>query len=471
MEKINIPCSKIRLYLDTLGMNKDLQDVILDIDNKILSLKKQGMLDRPEPVKVNNFKVYDKTLKKRVFISNSHEKEYQAALTEYSNKLVKWEKYVSKEYMVTKSAYKCVKLLEEVQLLLQINTENTKSKATELLTFLQKYKPIDLIITKNIKESVEEFEVRKKSTEWHPQTFSYFIKEAITVTSIGKIISSIKAQYTDIELFISKYKYSKSKERFNKDGIKVIAELASGIITELVSSSITNARYEGSRKVLPEYIVSDDSKSLYHFYKNLPQYKIIQERNLRKKQYEKECIELKNIELKKKIDDYKAQGKIFNYNKDMPNFSNIKAFKDKELFEGFAVVKTTETQSQQSRSKYLWKNIDFWEETNKRSFVIYIKKHFDTILQDYEIDLSKMDNQALSVPPSTIIIINNIIVEFLKYLLPRLESLKQLFNDKKTTDCKMVLFIIKMILMQDNVSKLEDNQLFIYNKLKEVLDK
>ena len=471
MEYQTIPKNpRIRMYLDSLGMNKQIQVDIQQVNEKILDLKKLNSPIKPLFVKKSEYTKITQD-RKRPFITTDHEKQYNENVAKYEKEYNTWNQYVSKEYMMTKSAHKCITLLEKLKIALGSSNEKVKSESLQITDTLQKTSPVDTIVKRFPKETLDEFSVRKAKLSWHPASFGIFIKEKnVGVANIDKITADIKTTYPQVELFLSKRSHMKDKERFSDDGISIIAQTAGNIMKELISSSISNARRDGSKKINPEHIISSNNTIFQHFYKQLPQYKIIEERERRRSKYENECIIFKNNEVKKRIEDFKLQKKEFNPNKDIPKFENIKDFKDKEVFDGFAVIHEKLNAKQQVRSIYKWNGIDYWKNEEETSFIIYSKKYFDEILKDCEIDFSnKSTSCGLKVSSATNIIINNIVIEFLKYLIPRFEHIKELCGNKKTTDGKMVLHVIKTILMQNEVSEMSEDQDYIYRELEKHL--
>lgn len=466
-----LPKTRIRLYLDTYGMNKGIQSDIDEVDKKILELKKLNGTVKPVNVKKSDYTKKNEGSNTKSFKSSAHEKQYTDALESYKKEFDVWNNYVSKEFMIAKSAHKCVLLLERFKQLLEIGGDKYKEELTEIANTLKSVSPKELLVKKYPKETTEDFETRKKAVVWHPASFSEFIKEKqpIGLGNIDKIIADIKTTHKDVDLFLNKRSYARDKERFSDEGVTIITKTVEDIMKELIALSISNARADGSKKVLPEHIVSDESNLFYTFYELLPQYRLIQERTQRKLEYEKECVVLKNTEVKKLMDECKRQNRDFNVRTDLPKFENIKSFEESEVSNGFAVKTEKENKNGQKRVSYKWKGIDTWDESCESSFVIYSKGYFDDLLKDCEIDFSSESTSCLlKVSSSTHMVINNVVIEFLNYLLPRLTDLKKLFGDKKTTDGKMVLFVIKNILSQ-RVIDLTPTQRHVYSELEKLM--
>ena len=466
-----VPKTRIRLHLDTYGMNKGIQSDIDGVNKKILELKKLGGSDKPVNIKKCDYTKKNEGSNAKSFKSSSHEKQYYDAIEEYKKDFDVWNNYVSKEFMVAKSAHKCVLLLERFKQLLEIGGDKHKDELTEIANTLKNVSPKEILVKKYPKETVEDFDKRKKALTWHPASFSEFIKEKqpIGLGNIDKIINTIKMTHNNIDLFLNKRSYARDKERFSDEGVTIITKIVEDIMKEIIAIGINNARLDGSKKVLPEHIVSDESNLFYTFYELLPQYRLVQERIQRKTEYEKECITLKNTEVKKLMDECKRQNRDFNVRTDLPKFENIKSFEEKEVSDGLAIKNEKENKNGQKRISYKWKGIDIWDSPYESSFVIYSKGYFDDLLKDCEIDYSNESTSCvLKVSSSTHMVINNVVIEFLNYLLPRLTDLKKLFGDKKTTDGKMVLFVIKNILSQ-RVIDLTPTQRYAYSELEKLI--
>lgn len=469
MESRGLPKTRIRLYLDEYGMNKNIQVGIEEVNSKILQLKKLGGPSKPTTIKRLDYTKKDEGSSTKSFITSGHEQQYINALEKYKKDFDMWNSYISKEYMVAKSAHKCITLLSNLKQLLD-NPTNNKDEITEITTTLQKVKPGDLLIKKYPKEEVSDFVARKNATTWEPATFSEFIKEkSVSVNNIPTIVDHIKSSYSNVELFLLKRDYSNDKKRFSKEGVEIVTKTVEGIMRELIVTSIENARESGSKKVLPEHIMSTSDKLYYNFYELLPQYRILQERRERKTKYETECAASKNAEVKKLMEDFKRQDRDFNARKDLPSFDNIKSFEEKEEIDGFVDRIEKVNNKGQTRITYKWKQIETWDVDNESSFVIYSKNYFDEFLKCYEIDFSKESTSCiLKVASATHKVINNLVIEFLNYLIPRLEDTKKLCGNKKTTDGKMVLYVIKNILSQ-RVIELTDTQRYVYSELEKLM--
>lgn len=427
---VAISPARIRGFLDSRGINKAIEDKLEKVKDQLGKLKKAGG------------PVLPKTLSKE-------EKENEALKTKYTEEVKRHHDYVSESYKTLETVYGLCKLLFKVHPLLLKKrdagkqTDNQLKELEELLFQIQ-----DKPVPKKASESEEAYKARAEKFErsgYGPLVGSTDVTNADAVQALA---NKLKAEHSDISLFLQRDELSKSRIRFNDPAAVALAVAMELAVEEFIEHGMDKTRESQKKTIQPDHCVSSGMEecSWYVFFRDLPHLKAVLDRQKRKLDY----VQEKEKEKAKLIQKARIKSKKAKENYKRPKFS-YPSFPEDEVAKGHAVQNTVTgvdaEGSTVTKVQYQWYGIDIdHHPVDDTTFSFYVQqvckkiinRRAETTPEFLEIKISNNIRKFFS----------DLIIDFIARISPQIMLLIEAM-DVKTVDHFVVKQALKMMLTQN----------------------
>ena len=317
--------ARIRRFIDSLGINKEVEEKLKECKNEINKVKKMGA---PTVFEIPKNEKNNSELK---------------ALHEQSLKL--YQEYKSDTYKELNDRYKAFKCLQKWLNILKRNP-NLTSNSDE---------------SKNITDDLKKYEHLFQGVDLK------------NVNQIEELILKLRF-YSGMNLLLEKDEISKQRIRFNDPAAVAIATAMELGIEELLELGMKNILKSQKKTLQPDNCIIGDMSNCnwFSFFKNLPHLNALLDRQKRKMEYnlEREKEKQKHI-LRSKKDKSRRSGNT-------KSKFEFPSFNDYEVSKGFARKFETKDKDETPKPYYQWYRIDIDEvqkdDNDLTNFHFYIQQ-------------------------------------------------------------------------------------------------
>lgn len=442
---ITISPPRLRYFLDSLGINSDIEEKLREPNSALFELRKKDGPEVPKPLNQLSRNATDEEKKR-----HADEK------TKYMEELKKYSDYTSPEYKKNQNVYQLCKVLMKVHsLLLKKNLNN--NQRTEL------NECYDLLMDKISRKTNETDEEYKKRVDEH-KAFEY--KSLIGKTNfkdpdeIQNFISRMKKEYPNLIHFFNHDEYSKTKIRFNDPAMIAIAVAMEMGIEELIEWGIRYMNQINKKTLQPEHCIGEikeDNEILspkeeciwFVLFRHLPHLKALVDRRKRRLDFESEKKTRRSIR-KKKRHDTNAFDSFAEYE------ANTKDKDGKYYARKVEVPSTDKDGNETVRYIYEWKGIDYednaTDEDDEDEFEARDFRHYIGELCKKVIKRTKSENETdIKVSDHFRCFFSNIIIDFIVYIAPQIRILINMMNIKTVT-ADIIKAVLKLIICREYIS-------------------
>lgn len=446
---------RIRRYLDTLGINKIIAETSDKIKEEIMQIKKEGFGEKP---------VAPESIRKDA--PESVKSKHAEDKARFEEAMKKYNEYTSERYKKLEVAYKFCKILIKLRGLM-VKTKRNINQEKEM----ESYKIIlsDKPAPKKEKETEETY--KKRVSEFVAPKYVALLGDTDVQDedALATLINKVKFENKGIELFFKRDEQSKSRVRFNDAAAVALATAMELGIDELLEYGMTETFKAQKKTLQPDHVVSPNVVNCdwYPFFKDLPHFKAISDRQSRKLQW----ITSRDKEKQKVVMKAKVKAKREGKNFVKPKFE-FPTFPESEVNNGYARKVDYKDAGGNDKFYYVWDSIDEdfdQEENDDPNFNFYIQQLCKRIISE------KSDgglNSFLEIKVSTNIkkFCSDLIVDFIARISPLIRILINAM-DVKTVDHEIIKNALKIILVSSYPSatgyvELSEN----HSKLFELID-
>lgn len=453
--------ARIRNFIDTQGINHDVEQKLTVVKDKIHAIMKEGGPQKP---------VAPESLKKDA--SELQKTKHEEARNKYEAELAKYNDFQSERYRKVETVYKLCKKLNKVHgLLLKDKRNANQEKELEDLRAVVH----DKLPARKSKETEEVYS--RKVKEFKPEGYKHYVADTDlhNADATQNLINKLKKDYPDVTLFLQKDEVSRSRIRFNDAGAVTIATAMELGIEELLEHGIENTIKSEKKTIQPDHCVSPglDKCKWYLLFRNLPHLRAVLERQERKAEYDSSKKEQKKKAIQKAKSDAKRHQKPYQ----KPKLTQA-TFQETEVVKNYAVKTEVTTVDDKGANVvkvyYNWYGIDIEREDTSElysgiNFNFYIGQLCKKVIKR----LSEIDTDYQDIKISTNIrkFFSDLIIDFISRISPQIRLLIDAM-DVKTVDHNVIKTVLKMMVVDNYHSstglvKLDDEHESLFKQIDE----
>lgn len=440
--------TRIRKFLDVLGLNKEIEEKLEKLNLELQKIKKESGPKEPEKPKKPE---KDSTGQ----VPEFQKTRYLEQKEHYKLELKKYNDFESEKYSKLEEIHELSKTLNKLYHLLTktgTKTEIQQREQDNLLSLIREE-------PKKFESDTEEVYLRKLNKH------KYF-KRLLEHTnlnnsnSIQETLDKFKQNHPELELFSQRDELSKSRIRFNDPSAVALSTLLELALGELIEFGM-NRTLETQKKTLqPDHFVDENIPGSWGmFYKNLPHFKAILERQKRKQNYLEERDKEKQKLVIRERTKAKREKKTYKRKK-----FEYATFQDVEVKNGFAkIVPNPNSKSEKVVNLYQWFGIDTETEVpgselvlnlsdrpDASDFNFYVQQVCKKIISD-RAETDNIDFEEIKISSNAKKFLSDLIVDFISRIAPQIRILMTIM-DVKTVDDEIVKTLLKMMIMDSYLS-------------------
>jgi hypothetical protein len=431
--------ARVRRFLDANGVNREIETELNKVKNTLLQMKKAGGPSRPTPPAPLK---KDATELERTKHTEARNK-YLAQVKEYNN-------YVSENFRRMERVHTVCRLLSRLQPLLARETRNASQnrEVDELVAMLN-----DQAVPRRAKETEAEHQARvSKHTPAGLKALTTGT-DLRSATATADLLNKLRQENASVSVFLQRDEVAKSRVRFNNAAAVALATVLEAAIEEVVEHGMVNTLESQKKTLQPDHCVSEgvESLSLYTLFRDLPHFRAVEDRQMRREDFEDEQRREKQLAVQKAKTRARKEKKPYK----KPDMKQS-TFQEHEVANGHALRTETTTQNDKGENvtkvHYEWYGIDVERpelvEDHGVNFNFYVSQICNKVKQNMSsVDKTHGDDyDEIKVSNGIKKFFSDLIVDFIRRLSPLIKLLISAM-DVKTVGHEVLKTVLKMLLL------------------------
>jgi hypothetical protein len=423
-------------------VNKEVEVELNRVKDTLLQMKKAGGPQRP---------VAPASLKKDA--TDLERTKHTEARTKYLTQVKEYNAYVSENYRNLDRVYNVCRLLSRLHPLLTRESRNAA----------QNREVDDLVAALNDTPAAR----RAKETEAaHKARVERFVSsgyKAVVGTTdlrnagaVSALLTRLRTENPETAKFAQRDEISRSRVRFNDAAAVALATVLEATIDQVVEHGMANTLESQKKTLQPDHCVSEgvEELSLYCLFRDLPHFRAVLDRQLRREEFEEESQRERQLAVQKAKSKARKEKKPYK----KPELK-LQTFQESEVANGHALRTETVTQDDKGQNvtkyHYEWYGIDVErpevaDEHDGVNFNFYVSQICNKVRQrQSEVVKNGEDYEEIKISNNIKKFFSDLVVDFIRRASPLIRLLISAM-DVKTVGHEVVKTVLKMLLLSSS---------------------